>query len=264
MTKIANLASVASYGTMTRSLSLFMTQKGVIMASKRRPSSAQPTRVAFVGCGGMARHHVAQILRHQDATHVVAVCEPSPPAYEQFCELFRDAHLKPPPNVPDLERLLQTHAGELDAVVYRYAACLSSRSGCCCAWKRVSMCCWKSRWCMNAAEARSLIKVRDRTGRLLVVAFNGSLSPQIRTAVKMLRSGELGRILNISAVVWQGWDVLDAATPGARIRHWRAADFCLIRVRICSIRRPIWPVRSLLRWRPGSTTTTVRWTLPAP
>jgi len=58
---------------------------------------------------------------------------------------------------------------------------------------------------MNAAEARSLIETRDRTGRLLVVAFPGSLSPQIRTAVSMLRSGELGSLLSISATVWQGW-----------------------------------------------------------
>jgi len=59
---------------------------------------------------------------------------------------------------------------------------------------------------MNTAEARSLIAARDRTGRHLVVAFNGSLSPQIRTAVQMLRDGELGSILTIHAVVWQGWN----------------------------------------------------------
>jgi predicted dehydrogenase len=58
---------------------------------------------------------------------------------------------------------------------------------------------------MNAAEAVSLIATRDRTGRLLVVAFPGSLSPQIRAAAAMLRSGELGRLWGISATVWQGW-----------------------------------------------------------
>ena len=37
---------------------------------------------------------------------------------------------------------------------------------------------------MNASEARSLIAARDRTAAdCLVVAFPGSLSPQIRTAV---------------------------------------------------------------------------------
>jgi predicted dehydrogenase len=58
---------------------------------------------------------------------------------------------------------------------------------------------------MNAAEAQSLIDVRDRTGRLLVVAFPGSLSPYLRTGVEMLRGGELGRLLSISATIWQNW-----------------------------------------------------------
>jgi len=35
---------------------------------------------------------------------------------------------------------------------------------------------------MTADEARALIETRDRSGRLLVVAFQGSLSPQVREA----------------------------------------------------------------------------------
>jgi predicted dehydrogenase len=58
---------------------------------------------------------------------------------------------------------------------------------------------------MNAAEARSLMETRDRTGGLLVVAFNGSLSPEIRAASALLRSGQIGEILTISATVWQDW-----------------------------------------------------------
>ena len=45
-----------------------------------------------------------------------------------------------------------------------------------------------------------------------MVAFPGSLSPQIRTASAMLRSGELGRVWNISATVWQNWGPLTAGT----------------------------------------------------
>jgi predicted dehydrogenase len=65
---------------------------------------------------------------------------------------------------------------------------------------------------MNAVEARSLIEARDRTGKLLVVAFPGSLSPQVRLAVRLLRSGEFGRLLTISGVVWQNWGPNTAGT----------------------------------------------------
>ena len=36
---------------------------------------------------------------------------------------------------------------------------------------------------IDAAEARKLIRLRQRTGRLLVVAFPGSLSPAVQKAI---------------------------------------------------------------------------------
>jgi predicted dehydrogenase len=60
---------------------------------------------------------------------------------------------------------------------------------------------------MNGTEAESLIATRNRTNKLLVVAFPGSLSPNIRTAATMLRKGEIGTIKTISGVVWQNWGV---------------------------------------------------------
>jgi predicted dehydrogenase len=176
------------------------------MAGKTSRSAAQPVRMAMIGCGGMARHHLAQILRHQDTTEVVAVCEPSPAAYGLLCEIFEDAGLPPPPNEPDLATLLSTRRGELDAafIVTPHVYHHDQATACMEAGLDVLL---EKPMVMTAAEACSLIDTRDRTGRLLVVAFNGSLSPQVRTAVKMLRAGELGELISISAVVWQGWDI---------------------------------------------------------
>jgi predicted dehydrogenase len=167
--------------------------------------------MAMIGCGGMARHHVAQILRHQDTTEIAAVCEPSPAAYTLLCEIFRDAGLPPPANEPVLERLLATRAGELDAafIVTPHVYHHDQATACMEAGLDVLL---EKPMVMTLAEACSLIATRDRTGRLLVVAFNGSLSPQVRTAVKMLRSGELGQLLSINAVVWQSWDLLTRNT----------------------------------------------------
>ena len=123
-------------------------------------------------------------------------------SYEAFCELFEEAGKPPPPNEPDLEKLLQNT--ELDAafIITPHVLHFSQAKACLEAGLDVLL---EKPMVMNAEEALALIDVRDRSGRLLSVSFNGSMSPQVRTGVKILRSGRLGRILNISAVVWQNW-----------------------------------------------------------
>ena len=179
----------------------------------KRPETPRPVRMAMIGCGGMARHHLTHILRHQDLTQVRVVCEAAAATYARFGEMFEDAGLPPPPNVPDLAHLLRDYGAELDAVFIITPHAYHCEQATACLEAGVDVLLEKP-MVMNAAEAHSLIRVRDRTGRLLVVAFNGSLSPQIRTAVHILRSGELGRLLNIHAVVWQNWN-------GLTLNTWR-------------------------------------------
>lgn len=164
----------------------------------------EPVQTAIVGCGVMTRLHIRGMLRQLDTTRIAVVCEPSSAAYETTAALFEEAGLEPPPNQPDLDRLLADYGNRLDAAfiitphVYHHdqaKACLE-------AGLDVLL---EKPMVMNAAEAHSLIETRDRTGKLLVVAFSGSLSPQIRTAAEMLRSGELGELLSISATVWGCW-----------------------------------------------------------
>lgn len=172
---------------------------------------SQPIRTVMIGCGGMARHHIRQMLKQTATTQITVLCEPAPAAYAAAAELFTAAGLTPPPNEPDLERLLATYGAALDAafIITPHALHHEQTKRCLEAGLDVLL---EKPMVLNAAEARSLIETRDRTGKLLVVAFPGSLSPQIRTAVHMLRTGQLGRILNISGVVWQNWGPNTAGT----------------------------------------------------
>ena len=163
-------------------------------------------RTVMIGCGGMARHHIRNMIKMQDTTKISVVCEPSSQAYEETAAMFEAANLPVPANQPDLEKLLSDHKGKIDAAFiitpHKYhhdqtAACLNAGIDVLLEKPMV----------MNGAEAESLITTRNRTGKLLVVAFPGSLSPNVRTAVNMLRSGTIGTIKTISGVVWQNWGV---------------------------------------------------------
>jgi predicted dehydrogenase len=157
----------------------------------------------------MARYHIGSMLKQADTTRIVALCEPSEEQAEATAQVFRLNGVEPPPNEPDLGRLLAIY--ELDAAFIITPHAYHHDQTLACLERAVDVLLEKP-MVVNAAEARSLIDARDRTGRLLVVAFPGSLSPQIRTATQMLRSGQLGRIWNISATVWQNWGELTENT----------------------------------------------------
>ena len=169
-----------------------------------------PVRVGFLGTGIMARRHLGQMLPRAD-TRVVAVCEPSVPAYELAALEFTARGLPAPPNEPDWRRLLERFGPELDAIVVitPHAFHFEQATACLEAGLDVYL---EKPMVMTAAEAEALIATRDRTGRLLVVGFQGSLSPQVRTAARMIASGEVGAMLNMSAVAWQDWATNTAGT----------------------------------------------------
>ena len=162
------------------------------------------TRVAIIGCGGMARSHLNNMLKLPFNSQIVVVCEPDPDHYALLEPLFEKAGLPLPPNEPDLTRLLDQYADQLDAafIITPHNLHYEQARDCLEAGLDVLL---EKPMVVHASEAVDLIAVRDRTKKLLVVAFNGSLSPRIRRAASMLRSGEIGPIQSISATVWQNW-----------------------------------------------------------
>jgi predicted dehydrogenase len=190
---------------MTRASSVTPTER-----TTNQMTSQRPTRVGFIGVGVMARVHIGEMLRGQD-TEVVAVCEPAPAAYAAAAQLFDQHGVAVPPNEPDWASWVATYASHLDAVVIitPHAMHYAQASACLEAGLDVFL---EKPMVMTADEALALIETRDRTRRLLVVGFQGSLSPQVREAARRIHSGELGRILSISAVAWQDWATLTAGS----------------------------------------------------
>ena len=165
----------------------------------------RPVRAGIVGVGGMARHYIRHILSHHaDDTELVAFCEPSAASMAAVEALYAEFDRTPPPNEPDFDRFAATVAGTLDAVFIMTPHAFHHAQAKACLEAGVDVLLEKP-MVMTADEARSLIAVRDRTGRHLVVAFQGSLSPEVRTAARLIREGEIGELRSISASIWQNW-----------------------------------------------------------
>ncbi|MEX1018303.1 MAG: Gfo/Idh/MocA family oxidoreductase [Litorilinea sp.] len=168
-------------------------------------------RVAMVGCGRIGKAHLRTMLQMQATTEVVAVLEPSPAAYADIAPLFDAAQLPVPPNFPTLEELLTRLGSELDAVMINTPHAYHHDQAQACMEAGLDVLLEKP-MVISGAEAESLMATRDRTGRLLVVAFPGSLSPRVRHAVSLLRSGDLGRLLTVNGEAWEHWRVPNIGT----------------------------------------------------
>ena len=167
------------------------------------------TRIATIGAGGMARHHLKVML--ETGADIRVICEPSAQNYELYADAMSTLGADPPPNQPDLDQMLADYSDQLDAVFIITPHNLHHDQAKACLEAGLDVLLEKP-MVMNAEEARSLIETRDRTGRHLVVAFQGGLSPQVRHAAELIQSGALGELLTVTGLVWQGWKNLSAGT----------------------------------------------------
>ncbi len=169
------------------------------------------TKIAIIGTGGMARHHIKSLLKLIDRIEVVSVCEPNDANYQKAAQMFIEAGQPAPVNEPDFEKFVDEKAPGIDAafIITPHNQHCMQASALLLAGVDVLL---EKPMVLNVAEAHKLMQARDQSGKLLTIAFNGSLSPAVRRAHKVLHSGELGKILNISATVWQNWEQFTRGT----------------------------------------------------
>ncbi len=165
------------------------------------------TRTAIIGCGGMARNHIRHILEDPRGTSIDVVCEPMPESYEATVQLFESVGQEAPPNVPDLSMCLDRHRPDLDAVFIVTPHSLHYDHCVMCLDAGLDVLVEKP-MVVNQTEARQLMAKQEEAGTLLVVAFQGSLSPQIRWAAERIHDGTFGELRSISGTVWQNWNTL--------------------------------------------------------
>jgi predicted dehydrogenase len=171
-----------------------------------------PLRVGMVGLGLIGQAHLGTMIGRPD-TVIAAVCDPNPAAVERTRERMANAGGPAPVVEPSWGRFLEVTARdlELDAVLIATPHVLHFEQATAALETGLDVLLEKP-MVMTAGQAVDLIGTRDRTGRLLVVAFQGSLSPYTRAAAAMIRSGEAGAILNIDAMAWQNWGQRTAGT----------------------------------------------------
>jgi predicted dehydrogenase len=167
------------------------------------------TQTIVVGTGGFARHHIRTMLGMR-STRLVGFVEPGEASREATRALFAQHKQACPPFYGSIHQLVKAQ-GSPDAalIVSPHKFHFEHARQCLLAGMDV---CIEKPMVMNADEAKKLIRLRDKTGRLLMVAFPGSLSPAIWEAKRIIARGTLGKVTAIAAFAYQNWKQMTVGT----------------------------------------------------
>ena len=161
------------------------------------------TTVVMIGCGGFGRYHLGNILKMRDSTKVVAIVEPSKEMIERTSEVFKKFDIPLPPAYARLDEFLKSGPKtETAFIITPHNMHFPQTKACLEAGIDVLL---EKPMVMNEKEALDLIDARSKTGRLLVVAFPGSLSSAIHKAKELIAENAIGEVVQVAALIYQDW-----------------------------------------------------------
>ena len=156
-----------------------------------------------VGTGGMARNHIRRMLQQARTTSIQALVEVSEPSQVSTRALFKEAGRPCPPFYRSIRDLLKNQpAPDAAFIVTPHKFHFDHARSCLSAGLDVLL---EKPMVINARQAQRLIDVHHRSGRILVVAFQGGLSPAVHKAKKLIEEGRIGRVTGVSAYIHQSW-----------------------------------------------------------
>lgn len=164
--------------------------------------------LGVIGCGHIATQRVAQ-WESAGKVEIIVGLDPSTPHFERFSGSLAAG----PARAESIDTLLAKFREQLDAVYiatphncHAFQAEAALRAG-------LDVLVEKP-MAYSLADARAIEAAARDTDRVLIVAFNGSLSPKLRATSDAVRAGKFGRLLAISGHVSENW-------AGTYAGHWK-------------------------------------------
>jgi len=154
-------------------------------------------RIGFIGAGGIARHHMKQLLEIPEAK-VVAMAEPSEASIAKMVETY--PQLSDCRFFGDYREMLDSQ--QLDAVEIHTPHTLHFAQAMDCLAKGLNVLIEKP-MVTNTEHARALLAAAE--GKVVIVSYQRHFQPTYRYVKQLIESGALGSLQYIAALQSQGW-----------------------------------------------------------
>jgi predicted dehydrogenase len=160
-------------------------------------------RLGVIGAGLKAADY-AKGWAAMDDVRIVATAEVSEISRKRFADTCEAAGAKRPAEYPDAASMLTALQGEMDAVYVSTPHVFHGANALAVIEAGYDLLLEKP-MVTTVDEALALVEAEKRTGRTVVIAFQGGLSPLVHDTRDRARRGEFGELVSVSASIWEGW-----------------------------------------------------------
>ncbi|WP_156352069.1 Gfo/Idh/MocA family oxidoreductase [Devosia sp. Leaf64] len=160
-------------------------------------------RLGVIGAGLKAADY-ARGWAAMPEVQIVAAAEVSTGSLERFAGVCEAAGAARPEGFADADAMLATMQGKMDAVYVSTPHVFHGANALAVVEAGYDLLLEKP-MVTTQDEALKLAEAEKRTGRTVVIAFQGGLSPLIHDTRDRARRGEFGELVSVNASIWEGW-----------------------------------------------------------
>ncbi|KQT41953.1 oxidoreductase [Devosia sp. Leaf420] len=160
-------------------------------------------RLGVIGAGLKAADY-ARGWAAMPEVQIVAAAEVSTGSLERFAGVCEAAGAARPEGFADADAMLATMQGKMDAVYVSTPHVFHGANALAVVEAGYDLLLEKP-MVTTQDEALKLAEAEKRTGRTVVIAFQGGLSPLIHDTRDRARRGEFGELVSVNTSIWEGW-----------------------------------------------------------
>ncbi|MET3900177.1 putative dehydrogenase [Devosia sp. UYZn731] len=160
-------------------------------------------RLGVIGAGLKAADYARGWAAMSDV-EIVATAEVSILSRQRFGDVVEAAGGPRPLEYPDAEAMLKAQAGKMDAVYVSTPHVFHGANALAVIEAGYDLLLEKP-MVTTVDEALALVEAEKRTGKTVVIAFQGGLSPLVHDTKDRARRGDFGDLVSVNASIWEGW-----------------------------------------------------------
>jgi predicted dehydrogenase len=160
-------------------------------------------RLGIIGAGLKAAEYARGWTAMPDV-QIAALAEIEPASRQRLSDICAASGRPRPAEYQTDQAMLQAESGRLDAVYVATPHVFHAGNALAVVEAGLDLLLEKP-MVTTVAEALALVEAEKRSGRTIVIAYQGALSPLVHDTAVRARHGEFGDLVSVSAAIWEGW-----------------------------------------------------------